>query len=151
FLWSHDVDFLRKNAEKIRTAFRFVEHEFQTRERKCIYTTWPGHEGRSGVVWDNGKKRIIRGQGVGSNYWDLLPFGGEDALATVYYYNTLQKLADLESQIAKRPGWKVPSAGAYDPTDLRQHAEELKTYFDKRFWNDETGRFGTVDLDGRMH
>jgi hypothetical protein len=151
FLWSDDVEFLRTNAEKIRTAFRFVEREFQTRERKCIYTTWPGHEGRSGVVWDNGKKRIIRGQGIGSNYWDLLPFGGEDALATVYYYNTLQKLADLETQISKHPDWKVPSGGAYDPADLRQHAEEVKTFYSKRFWNDQTGRFGTVDLDGRMH
>jgi hypothetical protein len=151
FLWSHDVEFLRKNAEKIRTAFRFVEREFQTREKRCIYTTWPGHEGRSGVVWDRGKKRIIRGQGIGSNYWDLLPFGGQDALATVYYYTTLQKLADLETQITKHPEWTVSSKGAYDPADLQHHAEEVKAYFDMRFWNSETGRFGTIDLDGRMH
>jgi hypothetical protein len=151
FLWTHDVDFLRKNTEKIRTAFRFVEHEFQTREKKCIYTTWPGHEGRSGVVWEKGKKRIILGQGIGSNYWDLLPFGGEDALATVYYYDTLRKLAELETQIAKHPEWKVPAGDAYAPADLLHQAEEVKGYFDKRFWNPETGRFGTIDLDGRMH
>ncbi len=151
FLWSHDTGFLRENAEKMRMAFRFVEREFHTREKKCIYTTWPGHEGRSGVVWHQGKKRIIRGQGIGSNYWDLLPFGGEDALATVYYYNTLQKLADLEGKISTHPEWKVPSTGTDDPADLRHHALEVKTSFDKRFWNSKTGRFGTVDLDGRMH
>lgn len=151
FLWTHDVEFLRNNMEKMRTAFRFVEREFQTREKKCIYTTWPGHEGRSGVVWDKGKKRIVRGQGVGSNYWDLLPFGGEDALATVYYYDTLLRLADLETQIAKHTQWKISAGGAYDPADLRHEAEEVKVYFNKRFWNSETGRFGTVDLDGRMH
>jgi hypothetical protein len=130
---------------------RFVEREFHTRERKCIYTTWPGHEGLSGVVWTKGKKQIVPGQGIGSNYWDLLPFGGEDALATVYYYNALQKLADLEEEIQRHTGWNVDVKGAYDPADLRQHAAEVKSYFDRRFWNNETGRFGTVDLDGQMH
>ncbi len=151
FLWSLDTTFLRNRMERIRWAMRFVEREFQTRAKKCIYTTWAGNEGRSGVEWIDGKKHIIPGQGVGSNYWDLLPFGGEDALATVYYYNTLEKLADLEEQIAAHPDWKVPTPGAYAPADLRQHAAEVKAYFDERFWNKETGRFGTIDLDGQLH
>jgi len=151
FLWTGDVGFVRENIARIRAAMRFVEREFDTRERKCIYTTWPGHEGRSGVVWTNGKKQIVPGQGVGSNYWDLLPFGGEDALATVYYYNTLEKLADLEEAVLKHPEWKVLTSDAYDPADLRQHAVDVKSYFNRRFWNSETGRFGTVDLEGQMH
>ena len=27
----------------------------------------------------------------------------------------------------------------------------MKDYSTKRFWNTDTGRFGTVDLDGHMH
>ena len=97
------------------------------------------------------KSRYFPGEGIGSNYWDLLPFGGEDALATVYYYNTLLKLADLEEQIAAHPDWKISTTGAYDPADLRRHAAKVKAHFDERFWNKETGRFGTIDLDGQLH
>ena len=152
FLWSRDLTFLREQMPRIRKAMRFMEHEFQTREKKCIYTTWPGHEGRSGVRWIDGKKQIVFGEGVGSNYWDLLPFGGEDALASVYYYDTLLDLAELEEQIAAHPQWNIPAgAEAYDPVDLREHAQEVKAYGTSRFWNEKTGRFGTVDLDGKLH
>lgn len=151
FLWSRDVDFLRNQIGRTRAAMRFVEREFQTREKNCVYTTWPGHEGRSGVRWADGQKVVLPGEGIGSNYWDLLPFGGEDALATVYYYDTLIDLAMLEELIAERPQWQVTVDGAYDPVDLRRHAQEVKRYFGERFWNDDTGRLGTVDLDGDLH
>jgi hypothetical protein len=100
----------------------------------------------------NGQKVVIPGEGIGSNYWDLLPFGGEDALATVYYYDALLDLADLEASILAHPEWNVTTgADAYDPADLRRHAQEVKAYGTKRFWNEKTGRFGTIDLDGQMH
>jgi hypothetical protein len=151
FLWSRDIEFLRGQIARIRTAMRFVEHEFQTREKKCIYTTWPGHEGTSGVRWVNGVKSVLPGVGVGSNYWDLLPFGGYDALATVYYYDTLLDLAALEELIATHPEWQVKQDRAYDPVDLRRHAADVKSAFGERFWSPVTGRFGTVDLDNNLH
>jgi hypothetical protein len=99
-----------------------------------------------------GKKVVLPGEGIGSNYWDLLPFGGEDALATIYYYDALLDLADLEGLIAAHPEWNVAAgADAFDPADLRRHAQEVKDYGGNRFWNEKTGRFGTVDLDGGMH
>ena len=42
-------------------------------------------------------------------------------------------------------------ADAFDPSDLRKHADEVRAFGQKRFWNDKTQRFGTVDLDGVMH
>ena len=108
--------------------------------------------GRSGVRYAGRKKVVVRGEGIGSNYWDLLPFGGEDALATVYYYNTLLDLAELEEQVTAHPQWNIATgADAFGPADLRQHAGEVKEYGGKRFWNAKTGRFGTVDLDGTLH
>jgi hypothetical protein len=152
FLWSRDHTFLRAQIGRMRTALRFMFREFSTRERKCVYTTWPGHEGRSGIRYVEGKKRVIPGEGIGSNYWDLLPFGGEDALATIYYYDALLDLADLEEAIAAHPEWCVAGgADAFDPADLRRHAAEVREYGRKRFWNPETGRFGTVDLGGVLH
>jgi hypothetical protein len=151
FLWSRDVAFLRDQIARIRTAMRYVEREFQTRDKRCIYTTWPGHEGRSGVRWMNGAKSVLPGEGVGSNYWDLLPFGGYDALATAYYYDTVLDLAALEELIASHAEWQVSRDGAYDSADLRRHAAEVKLAFGQRFWNRATGRFGTMDLDGQLH
>ena len=153
FMWTHDVTFLREQIGRVRSAMRFIMNEFNTRQRKCVYTTWPGHEGRSGVLrTPEGQKVIVRGEGIGSNYWDLLPFGGEDALATIYYYDALLDLADLEEQIVQHPQWCVATgAEAFDPGDLRRHAQEVKDYGTRRFWNSETGRFGTIDLDGAIH
>lgn len=153
FAWSGDLTFLRDQIVRIRTAMRFTMREFDTRNRKCIYTTWPGHEGRSGVRRTaDDKKQIVPGEGIGGNYWDLLPFGGEDALATLYYYDALLDLADIEERIAAHPEWGVATgADAFDPADVRQHAQAVKDYGTKRFWNPQTGRFGTVDLDGVMH
>lgn len=151
FMWSRDVEFLRSQIGRIRASMEFVEREFQTRERKCIYTTWPGHEGRSGVRWVDGKKLIVPGEGIGSNYWDLLPFGGEDALATVYYYDALGDLAELETEISRHPEWEVATDNAYEAADLLSHADDVKAFATQRFWNGRTQRFGTIDLDGKLH
>lgn len=153
FVWTQDLNLLRSQIPRVRAAMRFVMHEFDTLKRKCVYTTWPGHEGRSGVRWTPAGKRLtVVGEGIGGNYWDLLPFGGEDALATVYYYDTLLALADLEEQISAHPEWGLGiGADAFDPAGLRRHAAAVKAYGEKRFWHRATGRFGTVDLDGQMH
>ena len=152
FLWSRDLAFLRGQMGRIRTVMRFTMREFDTCRRKCVYTTWPGHEGRSGVRLVDGKKTVLPGEGIGSNYWDILPFGGEDALATIYYYDAVLDLAELEEQVAAHPQWNMAAgADAFDPADLRRHAAEVKDYGTKRFWNAATGRFGTVNLDGALH
>ena len=36
---------------------------------------------------------ILTGQGIGNNYWDILPFGGLDAYATIQYYDAVRVLA----------------------------------------------------------
>jgi hypothetical protein len=153
FLWTRDISFLRSQIGRMRTAMRFMMSEFDTRQRKCVYTTWPGHDGRSGVrVSADGKKSVLSGEGIGGNYWDILPFGGEDALATIYYYDSVLALAELEESILKHPEWSIArGADTFDPADLRRHAAEVRDYGTRHFWNEKTGRFGTVDLDGVLH
>jgi hypothetical protein len=153
FVWTRDFNLLRSQMARVRSAMRFIMYECDTLKRKCVYTTWPGHEGRSGVrLTRDGKKEVVSGEGIGGNYWDLLPFGGEDSLATIYYYDTLLDLADLEENIAAHPEWGIPAGpDPFKAAALRQHAREVKAYGTKRFWNRATGRFGTVDLDGVMH
>src|SRR5688500_17559592 len=152
--WTGDVPFLRSNADRVRRAMRYAMEEFETRKRNLVFTPWVGHEGTSGVEIDkDGKKSIHPGCEVGNNYWDLMPFGGEDALATIYYYDTLRVLADLEEAIAKRVEWDVPKdESPFDPADLRSHAAAVKAHTGKRFWNDKTGRFiAAIDRDGVPH
>jgi hypothetical protein len=155
FLWTGDVDFLRGQIDRAHTAIRYNIREFQTREHHCIYTTWPGHDGRSGLKIVEGQPIPIRGQGVGNNYWDLLPFGGEDALATIYHYDALLDLAELEDAIQKNPQSHIdngdPRSPSFAAADLRRQAQQVKDYGTRRFWNPATGRFGTVDLTGQMH
>jgi hypothetical protein len=152
FNWTRDLTFLRSQMPRVRTAMHYMMSEFDTRKRKCVYTTWPGHEGRSGVRMVDGKKQIIVGEGIGSDYWDLLPFGGEDALATVYYYDALLALAELEEGVLAHPEWAIGGgAETFGPADLRKHAAEVRDYGGHRFWNEKTGRLGTVDLDGALH
>lgn len=151
--WSRDLNFLRSQIGRLRSAMHFAMREFDTRSRLCIYNSWIGHEGRSGVLYSSdGKKQIVKGEGVGSNYWDLLPFGGEDSLATIYFYSALLDLAELEQLIVEHPEWNVAAgADAVNPDELRKHAREVKDYGTSRFWNSATGRFGTIDLDNVMH
>jgi hypothetical protein len=154
FLWTGDVDFLRRSLPRMRQAMHYAQSEFKTRENNCVLTTWVGHEGRTGVVrTPDGGKRIAHGNGIGNNYWDLLPFGHKDCYATVRYHHTLLRLAMIEREIARHPEWNVPAgADAFDPADLEKHAADVKAEGNRIFWSDETGRFvAGPDIDGKTH
>ena len=124
--------------------------EFDTRNRKCVYTTWPGHEGRSGV-------RVRRRQE------DDRPRRGhrQQLLGPAAVRRRGRAGHDLLLRRAARPG----RAGGTDrraPAVVRRHRRRRvrsrrpappcrrrsRTTAPKRFWNEKTGRFGTVDLDG---
>ncbi|YCM45380.1 hypothetical protein V2O64_05005 [Verrucomicrobiaceae bacterium 227] len=152
FSWTRDLDFLRQNMGRMRTAIRFALREFSVRERKHVYVPWVGHDGRSGLAFDvEGQKSIRHGLGVGNNYWDLVPFGAHDGLATIYLFDALRSLSDLERAIAKHPGWAIPAeVPPFDSGDVTQLNQEIRADFQKRFWNFESGRFnGWVDVEGR--
>jgi hypothetical protein len=153
FAWTGDGDLLRRNIEHMRKAMNFAMTEFDTRRSKCIHTTWVGHDGRTGVSRDgSGKKQLLVGHGIGSDYWDILPFGADDCIATIYYYHAVRCLADLEEQIAGHPAWNISREGAFDPADLRAHAAEVKAFAGQKFWIEKTGRFGSgADADGVNH
>jgi hypothetical protein len=100
----------------------------------------------------NGKKIIRYGMGIGSGYWDIMPFGGKDALATIYLYDAINKMADLEEQIKKHPEWEIEKdKNTYQPEKLKSLAAEIKIN-STQFWNKATGRFGAaVDCEDVLH
>ena len=164
FAWTGDTDFLRLSLPRMRRAARFALHEFRVREEKHVVVPWVGHDGRSGLdVQPDGTKRLLPGVGVGNNYWDLLPFGGHDALATIYLADALDRLANLEEAVQRHSEWMIPTAGtapaageaadaAFDPADLRGLVAAMRADFQTRFWNPTTGRFvGWIDATGKAY
>ena len=154
FAWTRDVDFLRRNIGSMRTALRFALKEFRVREDKHVFVPWVGHDGRSGIaIGPDGKKSIRPGLGVGNNYYDLVPFGAHDAMATVYLYDALRGMAALEKSIGAHLEWGIPADGEQsDGAELSRLADEVRRDFQGRFWNAETGRFnGWTDVAGRSY
>ncbi len=152
--WSGDLEFLRRNLQRMRLALAWAIREFQIAEKQVVFTPWIGHEGRSGHSVEPGGKRSLKaGVGVGNNYWDLLPFGGEDALASIYYFDAIRRMAALERQVARHPEWNLPQGPlAFEPGELLELAQSLQRRGNERFWDKSTGRFvGWRDVDGRAY
>lgn len=148
-----DIDFLRQVINPMRTALRYQQTVLGGLERNYIHIPWPGHDGRAGFdVQRKGDKIIHGGHGIGGNYWDLLPFGNDDAYATNQYYASILAMANIEDAVRTHPGWNLPlGALAHDPAMLRQHAAAVKETANQHFWNAATGRFAAnVDADGKQ-
>jgi len=154
FVWTGDLEFLRRNIDRMRLALRYQQKVMGGLRYQRIRNPWPGHDGLAGFArGSEGRLTVLGGHGIGSNYWDLLPFGGDDFYATCQYYAATRATADLEEAIRANPGWPIPlGALALDPAALRAHAERMKEEANRLFWSEETGRFiGCIDVEGKPH
>ncbi len=154
YRWTGEVDFLRQVIGKMRRALRYQQTVMGGLAHKHIRNEWVGHTGITGfTVDDEGEKTVAHGQGIGSNYWDLLPFGWDDLYATSQYHKSLLVMADLEEAIAGHAGWDMPAdQPPLNPDALRAHAAEVKDVSNAKFWNPETGRFvACIDKNGDAH
>lgn len=154
FAWTRDLDFLSRNIGRLRRALTYALDEFHVRGGKHVFVPWVGHDGVSGIaVASNGERSRRVGHGVGNNYWDLLPFGGHDALATIYLYDAIRAVATLESEIARHPEWHISAdVPPHEPQSLSHLADEIRLDFQSRFWNQETARFnGWIDVHGQAY
>jgi hypothetical protein len=149
--WTGDIDFLRTVIDRLRAALRYQQTVMGGLEHKHIRNPWVGHDGRPGyTVNADGSKTFHPGHGIGNNYWDLLPFGGDDMYATSQYYASTLAMAGLEEAIDRHSEWGIARGEEWAaPKFLRRHAADVKRDANRRFWNEETGRFvGWIDLDG---
>jgi len=154
FSWTGDLEFLRRNIDRMRLALRYDLDVFGGKRNGYLLVDFPGHDGRAGYdVLPDGRKKFHYGHGIGSNYWDLLPFGGKDAYATMLFYRALLRMARLEEAVIDHPKWNIPGGVLrLDPSELRATARKVKEVFNRLFWNPETGRFvACIDADGTAH
>ncbi len=138
-LWGADRAFLVRNAERIRSALRFLQHDLGGDRLGLLELPWWGHDGLTGL-----------GHGIGSNYWDLLPFGHREVYGTAYYLAALRAAAELEALLADHPGWGAgPGESA---RSLRAKARHVQATATAAFWDADRGRFiGTIDAEGTRH
>ncbi len=154
FRWTGDLEFLRANINKMRSALRYDQTVMGGMELGHIRNPWNGHDGLpSWTTNPDGSKLFHSGHGLADNYYDLLPFGWDDMYATSNYYAATKAMADVEQAVIDHPGWNVArGASAFDPADLLKHAQAVATVVNKRFWNKQTGRFvGCIDQNGNAH
>lgn len=152
--WTGDLDFLRRNIERMRRALAYSLKEFRLAESLCVDMPWFGHDGRSGFErLPDGSRKSRYAVGVGNNYWDLLPFGGKDCLATIYHYDALRRMARLERLIRANPAWGLPEAPPeLAPERLEDLARRIRDHAGRLFWNAQTGRFvACIGSDGVAH
>lgn len=127
YCFNQESDLLAKMMPNLRLAMRFMLED-------C--------KGETGLMLANGDLHTGKPGGIGSNYWDILPFGWKDAFSDSLFVASLAAMAQLEEAYGKGDG--------YSPEALRALAEEGKRLFDETFWLPEVGRWaGCVDVDGK--
>ncbi|MCL2665868.1 MAG: hypothetical protein FWE82_09655, partial [Defluviitaleaceae bacterium] len=154
FYWTGDFLFLRENINRMRVALRWMMTVCKGLEEKCIVAPFVGHDGRPGyIINGDGSKTVRPAQGIGSNYWDIIPAGYRDAYASIQYFNALHIMGKLENEIKTKPEWNIPGGAiAFDGNELLRHAGEVRAYGTTNFWNPATKRFTTgYDADGMFY
>jgi hypothetical protein len=152
FNWTGDMDFLREFIGTQRRIFRYSMEEFSIRDHGVIVTPWSGKDGRPGMTLDaEGSKVFRHGLGSGTNYWDLLPFGGRDSYSTIYQFAAVRAMEQIEAAIAAHPEWKIAAPPPeYRAERLVEDLERMRKAYGETFWNPVKGRFtGSVDTDGK--
>jgi hypothetical protein len=154
FNWTGDLDFLRHQINRMRLALHYQQTVMGGLQYHHIRNPWPGHDGLPSWHKDhNGELTFHSGHGIGSNYWDILPFGWDDLYATNQYYAATLAMAELEEAIQLNPGWNMPlGAIQLDSQQLRQHARKVKETANNLFWSEADGRFiACIDKNGEKH
>ena len=134
--WTRDVEFLRGQAGRIRRAMEYQLSVLQ---------------GKDGLIISASKDVNGRHEGVGNNYWDILPFGHLDAYANAVWYASLEAMAQLETLLGEIDGLSEGPAGR-EPDYYRALAAVARRRYNDTFWDPEKGRYiGCVDVDGKKH
>lgn len=135
-LWTGDTEFLRAQAERLRRAMHYQLTVLK---------------GADGLIIAASKDVNGKHEGVGNNYWDILPFGHLDAYANAVWYASLGAMADIERLLQGIEGLQT-SAPVRTPEEYLALAEKARAAYSATFWDDQAGRYiGCVDIDGKRH
>lgn len=96
--WTGNLRFLRQQIGRMRAAVELLDRTFYGAQLGHTRVTWSGHDGLRGWARDGEDRLAIHPEsGIGGNYFDLLPFGYDDAWLTAQYLGALEALAEVEA------------------------------------------------------
>ena len=145
YCWTRDREFLVKTLPKVRLAMKFMLEDLDGKSG-ILTINAPWHEGKDGSI--------------GSNYWDILPFGWKSAFENAYFYPCLEAMAQLEEEalgnVECGPSTELRMGNgecpARTPRFYRRLAEKVRETYNKTFWLADKGRYAScLDKDGVMH
>ncbi|MEA3432572.1 MAG: peptidoglycan DD-metalloendopeptidase family protein, partial [candidate division WOR-3 bacterium] len=132
YAWVGDDGFLNGQVQRLRDAMQYQLDWLGGSSEYLI-------NGHNSYDMDHGG---IHNEDMGSNYWDILPFGGKDAYCSIDFYNSLLAMAQIEYKIGNT------TEGDY----YSDMAEQAKTAYNDTFWSTSTNRYvGAIDRLGNVH
>ena len=131
YAWTGDEDFrawLNDQLEMLRDAMQYQLDWLGGGTEYVINAC--NHQGED--------HRGIHNEDVLSNYWDILPFGGKDAYASIDFYNSLLAMAQIEYALGN-------NVEGYSYSAL---AGQAKIAYNNTFWSLSTNRYiGAIDCN----
>ena len=125
FMYSGDLDYLDSTISKMRSSMSYLLTKFDSASGLFIIDH-PDHDGTS--------------RSVGSNYWDIIPYGYKSAYDNIYCYNALRRMAEIEAMLGN-------SARA---AELNGYADTLKRSYNAAFWHNNH-YIQVIDANGAAH
>ncbi|MHB1457795.1 MAG: hypothetical protein ACYC0V_12875, partial [Armatimonadota bacterium] len=141
YCWNPNSDYLSKLMPRVRLAMAFMLNEMDGGSGMLTIKA-KGHEGKDG--------------GIGSNYWDITPFGWKDAFTNASYYPCLEAMAQLEEAALRDPIVRNAASSQshliHTPRFYRDLAAKARKAYNDTFWLADKGRYsGCVDIDGGIY
>ena len=140
WLWTGDMDFLRRQADRLRLAMNYQLEQLHGKDGLIITPDFA-----AGASTPDRRGKTGRHKDLSDNYWDILPFGHLDAYANAVFYASLEAMAQMEDALPS--DIRYPKSDIYTALAKKSHRR-----YDEVFWDENNGRFiGCVDIDGVKH
>ena len=125
YVYDGDENFLNSSIDRARLAMNFLLNQFDT-NYNLFRIDHPHHNGAA--------------RGVGSNYWDIVPYGNLSAYDNIYAYQALVRMSEIERKL-----------GNIDRADeLSDYASKLKKAYNELFWAGDH-YIQVIDANGQKH
>jgi hypothetical protein len=132
YAWTGDQTFLLGQLQRARDAMQYQLDWLGGASEHII-------DGHNAYDPDHGG---INNEDMGSNYWDIMPFGGKDGYCSIDFYKSLIAMAEIE--------YAVGDAG--QGASYASRAESAKAAYRASFWSPSSNRFvGAIDRNGVVH
>ncbi|MBQ0106241.1 MAG: hypothetical protein KBT47_09465 [Armatimonadetes bacterium] len=145
-----DFNFVRKVIKRMRKVMKYAVDSLYEDDIKMLRVKFYGHDGLPGYInHPDGTRTYNFANGIGGNYWDILPCGNIETYTGIYFYNSLLKMAELEKYLADKT---EKDENYIAPEKLIYIAENIKETANTRLWNEETKRFYIAeDINGNKY